>query len=198
MGIKTIRGVGMNDADYNVTKSKKVNGKTIITWMCPFYLVWVSMLNRCYSATVHKSHPSYKDCSVCDEWLIFSNFKAWMEQQDWGDKQLDKDLLVEGNKVYSPDTCVFVHVKINNFIINRPRGRGEYLLGVHLNKRGNRFLSQCNNPFTGKREHVGSFMTELEAHIAWKKRKHELACMLSESEYCNDDRIKKVLLTRYN
>ena len=197
MCLKLIRGVGINDADYNVTKCKKVNGKTVIIWMCPFYLVWVSMLNRCYSELVHETHPSYKDCFVCDEWLTFSKFRMWMEQQDWQGKQLDKDLLVEGNMVYSPDTCVFVHVKINNFIINRNRGRGECLLGVHFDKRISKFISQCNNPFTGKREYLGSYSNELDAHLAWKARKHELACMLADSEYCNDDKVKNVLLTKY-
>ena len=191
---RLVFGVGINDADYNVCEHYIVDGKDKIVWVCPFYQTWKSMLKRCYS---EKEYPTYKGCSVCDEWLIFSNFKRWMEQQDWQGKQLDKDLLIEGNKVYSPETCIFVDQVINKFVTDSGAARGEYMIGVYWRKHVGKFVSQCSNPFTCKREHLGYFTDELTAHLVWKARKHELACQLADSQYCTDPRLAEVLRTRY-
>ncbi len=101
-------GIGINDADYKVLP--RVNGKQLI---CPYYQRWVSMIKRCYSEKTQERQPTYKGCTVCDEWLTFSNFKVWMEKQDWRGKQLDKDVIMSGNKVYSPDYCSFITQKEN-------------------------------------------------------------------------------------
>ena len=188
---KKVYGVGINDADYN----EYVDGKTVSR--CTFYVTWVDMLKRCYSEKYHLKHPTYKGCVVCDEWLTFSNFKAWMEQQDYEGKQLDKDLLKEGNKVYCPEYCIFVDRKVNVFVIDRGAARGKYMIGVYWDKHASKFKSQCSNPSTGKTEHIGLFTTELEAHLAWKRRKHELACQLADSELVSDPRLAQALRTRY-
>ena len=194
---KLVYGVGVNDADYNVYETENVDGKRKNIWMCPFYVTWTSMLVRCYSEKLHARLPTYKDCTVCDEWLIFSNFKTWMEKQNWEGKALDKDLLVPNNKIYSPEYCVFIDSKINNFILDTKASRGLYLLGVTWEKSRNKFKAQCSNPFTGKSENLGRFENEYQAHLAWKARKHELACQLADSEYCNDPRLAEALHTRY-
>ena len=194
---RLVRGRGINDADYNVFENIVVDGKCKTRSLCPFYRTWTSILERCYSDKFHQTNPTYKGCTVCDNWLIFSNFKQWMEKQDWKGKHLDKDLLVEGNKVYSPNTCVFVDQTINSFVTDRKNDRGEYMLGVNWHKRTGKFVSQCSNPFIGKQEHLGLFTDELEAHLAWKARKHEIACILADSEYCTDERVKNVLRTKY-
>ena len=85
---KLIHGVGINDADYVVEKKETishVNGKRKqkTTWICPFYRAWKCMLTRCYSATYQERKPTYRGCSVSEEWLTFSNFKSWMEKQDF-------------------------------------------------------------------------------------------------------------------
>ena len=190
---KLVYNVGINDADYNVYEY--INGK-IVRW-CPYYDTWKGMLRRCYSEKYQSKKPTYKGCSVCDEWLTFSNFKNWMETQDYKGKHLDKDLLKVGNRVYSPSLCVFVHHKINTFTTDRGNARGDYMLGVNWHEGVNQFLSRCCNPLTGKREYLGLFLTEIEAHLAWKKQKHEFACQLAESEYCNDPRLAEALRTRY-
>ena len=195
---RLVQGVGVNDADYNVKEHAIVDGKDKIVWVCPFYQTWERMLERCYSEKLHKKRASYKGCKVCDEWLIFSNFKRWMETQDWQGKQLDKDLLVEGNKVYSPDTCIFVHRRVNSFVTSRVHARGKYMLGVSWHKGSNNFTVSCRDPFTGKNGHLGIYTDELEAHLAWKARKHELACQLADSEYVTDERLANALRTRYN
>lgn len=190
-------GVGVNDANYNVYEYGIVDGKHKAIWRCPFYNTWKNMLLRCYSEKEQLKHPTYKGCSVCEEWFTFSNFKAWMEQQDWEDKHLDKDLLKEGNKVYCPEWCVFADRKINNFVTDSGASRGAYMIGVCWRKDVGKFVSNCNNPFTCDNEHLGYFTEELEAHLAWKRKKHEHACTLAESEYCNDPRLAEVLRTRY-
>lgn len=194
---KLVYGVGINDADYNVTEYAVLEGKQKIVWRCPFYITWKSMLVRCYSSKYQQKQPTYIGCSVCDEWLTFSNFKSWMEEQDWQGKQLDKDLLKERNKIYSSEYCIFVDRKINSFVLDCGATRGEYMIGVCLNKHTGKYMSNCSNPFTGKREYLGYFTNELDAHLAWKKRKHEHACQLAESEYCNDPRLAETLRTRY-
>lgn len=186
-----IYGVGINDADYSVY-SIDAKGKQI---RCHYYSRWVDMLRRCYSENLHKKSSSYTVCYVCDEWLTFSNFKAWMETQDWEGKELDKDLLVRGNKLYSPDTVVFVTHLVNTFILSSEKNRGSYMLGTTWETANKKFIAQCKNPFTKKRENLGRFETEMGAHLAWKKRKHELACTLADTQ--NDIRVSNALRNRY-
>ena len=127
---KLIYGVGINDADYP-TQSCKIIGhvdgkqKRKLLWACPFYRRWTSMLGRCYCKKFLQNSPTYQNCFVCNEWLTFSKFKAWMETQDWEGKELDKDLLSGECKVYSPETCVFVPRNVNMFMIESLSSRGE-------------------------------------------------------------------------
>ena len=90
------------------------------------YSRWGSMLERCYSKNKMLRHPSYKDVTVCEEWLNFQNFAEWYENtfpKHIKDIKfhLDKDLLQQGieDKIYSPNTCIWLPQKINNFIHNK-------------------------------------------------------------------------------
>lgn len=194
MAKKLVFGVGINDSELQVSNTAKLNNKRVVVWQCEFYSKWLYMLQRCYSEKFKKTRPSYECCSVCDEWHKFSNFKAWMQQQDWHGKQLDKDILVMGNMVYSPSTCVFVPSLVNSFFGSKNNANG-YLDGVSLSKRNKPFRSQVQNPFTGKNESIGNFASEIEAHSAWKKRKHELACQLADLQ--TDERVAAALRARY-
>jgi len=196
---KLVYGVGINDAEYVTQKWEtiEVNGKIKqrLVWYCPYYRVWRNMLKRCYSDKYQESQPTYRGCSVSEEWLRFSNFRAWMECQDWEGMQLDKDLLFSGNKVYSGETCVFVTRMVNTFTIDCRASRGEWLLGVCWHKRDGVFVSSCSNPFTKKQEHLGYFNCEVEAHQAWLNRKLELAHLLAAEQ--TDERVAKALIERY-
>lgn len=88
------------------------------------YGVWCSMISRCYSSKSLEMHPTYKGCSVAKDWHNFQVFAKWFEDNYVDGYQLDKDLLVVGNKVYSEDTCVFVTPKINLFITDSAAKRG--------------------------------------------------------------------------
>lgn len=118
-----------------------------------------------------------------------------METQDFVGKQLDKDLLFEGNKVYSDETCVFVTREVNMFTTDSGASRGEWLIGVYWCKAKGKFKSKCSNPWVKKQEHLGYFTSEQEAHNAWAKRKLELAYELAEIQ--TDERVAKALIKRY-
>jgi hypothetical protein len=186
-------GVATNDADYQV----KIMKERKPIWQCPYYCRWAHMLARCYSKEFQKTKSTYIGCAVCDEWLLFSNFKRWMENQDWRGKELDKDILFEGNKVYSPETCAFVHKKVNMLTVSAGAIRGEYPLGVSFDKKKGKVKAECCNIFTLKHEFLGYFHCPQEAHNAWKRRKHELACELADSEYVTDPRVAAALRIRY-
>jgi len=187
---KLVCGIGINDEQYSVRPI--ING---IKVMCPIYRVWSNMLSRCYDKNTHKSRPNYSKCSVAKEWFAFSNFKSWMESQDWQGKHLDKDLLFFGNKIYSPDTCVFVSALTNTFTEDRANHRGDFPLGVCFDKRRKNFYARCSNPFGGGVEFLGAFDCPNKAHQAWRKRKHELALQLADMQ--TDQRVAAALRTRY-
>ena len=191
---RLIHGVGINDADYEVQIYTYVDGNRVNIWTCPYYEKWTGMLERCYSNKQSEENPTYKDCTVCDEWLYFSNFRKWMEQQQWEGRALDKDLLFGGNKVYSPSACMFVPQKINSFIVTCEKARGSYPLGVTLNKRlkKNPYISQCNSK-NGSSRYLGGFPTPEQAHQAWLKRKLEV-CESYLEEFQNESRTIKGLL----
>lgn len=188
-------GVGIKDVDYNVYKTAIVSGKNKILWVCPFYKSWSRMLERCESSKLHAKYPSYSDCSFADGWERLSNFKAWMETQDWEGKQLDKDLLFRGNKIYSPDTCIFIDARVNTFIIENQSTRGQYAIGVSYEKSSNRFVAQCWSVEKNKNIKIGRFYTEQDAHEAWLKFKLEQARILAAQQ--TDPRVAIALVNRY-
>lgn len=168
---KLIYGVGNKDVNYNTTKWEKVSGKWKMIWRCPYYRRWESMLKRCYSSRYQEKFPTYVGCIVCEEWLHFSKFKKWMESQDWEGKHLDKDFLVEGNKVYSPSTCTFLPGELNNFILACTKVRGECPLGVYYKKRYKGMVNELNKPYmsyirnqTSSVIYLGYYFTPEEAH----------------------------------
>ena len=193
--IKPVYGIGINDSGYVVSRYETVDGKQKGVWICPFYRAWKHMLERCYSKRLHKIRSSYVGCEVCLEWQRFSVFRRWMKSQDWQGKQLDKDILVLGNKVYSPAACIFVSRQLNNFLTNSLRARGDFQIGVSWNNRTGKFISHCKNPFAGKLEGLGYFSTEDAAHEAWRRRKHELAYQHASLQ--KDARLADALRSRF-
>jgi len=163
---KSIFVIGINDSDY-ITQPFIGESRMI----CPFYSKWKSMIERCYSKKALLKRPTYIGCTVTPEWHTFMNFRAWMIKQDWKGKQLDKDILVPGNKVYSPDTCIFVTQKINTLLLDAPARRGKYPQGVNWNKRAGKFVVQVGA--SGEKRHVGYFNDVKGAHTAARKAKAE-------------------------
>lgn len=165
-----IYGVGVYEKGKHKCKEAGKINKT--------YLVWRGMIERCYSKRMQTSRPTYVGCTVCDEWLSFQAFAEWFESNypDYGGKyQLDKDLKIIGNKIYSPETCLLVTAMVNTFTGDCGSNRGNYLIGVYYEQKYKKFRALISNPITKKRENLGRFKSEIEAHMAWRKRKSQLA-----------------------
>lgn len=170
---KLLYGVGINDANYPVQEmSVNSQGKTERLSTCPYYSRWYDILRRCYNKKALKSHPTYKDCFISEDWKVFSNFKQWMGKQDWEGKYLDKDLIVKGNKEYSENTCIFISNALNTFISKGKRSKNGLLVGVSWHKRDEVFTAQCHDIILGKLVHLGYHKTEqmaYEAYLVYKK-----------------------------
>ena len=164
----SVFGVGVTGTKYLTT----ING--VIT---KEYDLWHSMLRRCYSDTSKKKNPTYECCEVSDNFKSYEYFYEWCNKQiGFGNDgngnpfQLDKDLLIKGNKVYSENTSVFIPSEINSLLINCTASRGKHLIGVYWSKTANAFVAQVNKG-KGKRDYLGYFKTEIEAFNAYKQAK---------------------------
>ena len=198
----SVFGVGINDVSHQVTKYEIISGKRKLVWCCPYYSKWHGMLQRCYSKPLKIKYPTYENCIVQEDWKYFSNFKKWIDIQDnpdWNNCDLDKDLLITGNKIYSENTCIFIHPIINDFLKETEAKRGDTLIGCSVDKRTGKYKAECSNLFCEERSgrYIGTYNTELEAHLAWKERKHELACELASSVYVTSEEVRRALTNRW-
>ena len=162
--LPSVYGVGITGTKYQISEGGR-NTKE--------YTLWNNMLKRCYSDALKKKRPTYEGCEVSDNFKSYEYFYEWCHKQvGFGNEywQLDKDLLVKGNKVYSEYTCVFIPKDINLLLTKREASRGEYLIGVCWHKKDKVFVATVNKN-RGKRENLGSFDTELEAFNAYKTAK---------------------------
>lgn len=184
---RSVCGVGC----HGVGKYDRVSHKIV-------YQTWVDMLKRTY--VEKKSHPSYIGVTVCDEWHNFQNFAEWCYLQEFFDVkdkngkryEIDKDILVKGSKIYSPETCCFVPSEINCLFIRNKRFRGNLPIGV--TKDGKCFVARLSKGF-GNRVFLGSFKTETEAFFAYKQAKESYLKDLAEKWRGEiDDRAYEVLM----
>lgn len=165
---KPIHGVGINDSSYLV---HLMNNNRVVN-RCPYYKTWENMISRCYRANGKETLPTYEECYVSEEWLVFSVFRKWMAKQDWKGKQLDKDIKVIGNKIYSKDTCLFVTKQINLLLNDRKAARGSCSQGVSKKKGTEKYVAQCG--VNGKPQHLGYFSTDKEASKTYRAFKKAL------------------------
>ena len=144
------------------------------------YKRWCDMLQRCYNAKFHARNPQYMPCYVCEEWLNFQNFKIWYEAHDYGEESqdLDKDILIKGNVMYSPETCCLAPHIINTLIVNSARARGDYPLGVYFDKEKNKY--RANLAVGGEQIKLGYYDTSEEAFARYKKYKEDFIQDLAE------------------
>lgn len=192
---KNTMGVGY--LGEGIYKTRENNKKT------KYYTSWNRMINRCYNPKFHEKYPTYKDCIVDDEWLCFQNYAKWYEENYYeieGEVMcLDKDILVKGNKIYSPETCIFVPNRINILFTKSNKSRGDLPIGVDELPSG-RFRSHCSILNGNKKElhTIGTYDTIQEAFMHYKKFKENYIKQIAD-EY--KDRIPKKLydaLYNYN
>ena len=160
----SIYGVGILGTKYPTM----VNG--VIT---KEYILWNHMLERCYSNTYQKKHPTYIGCEASENFKSFEYFYEWCHRQvGFGNEgwHLDKDLLTKGDKVYSENTCVFLPQEINKVLTKREVSRGNHLIGVCWCNTKKAFVARVSKN-KGKQEFLGRFKTEIEAFNAYKQAK---------------------------
>lgn len=164
-----VEGVATNDVDY-VTQVLETlpNGRRKLVWRCPAYSTWHSMISRGYSQKYKEKRPTYQNVTVCEEWLLFSNFRNWWMCNNVAGWHLDKDILIKGNLIYSPEACAYVPNYLNTLLIDNAATRGDYPLGVayKLDNELKPYMSQCG--VDGKQKYIGLFPTPQEAHRAWQ------------------------------
>lgn len=156
---RMIFGVGYNSGGVYVTKEfgKNTYG----------YSAWYDMMRRCYSEKHQANNPTYIGCTVDVEWHDFQVFAKWLANQKLKSNgyHLDKDLLVNGNKIYSKDTCSLVPMEINLLLNSCSKRRGDYPVGVRLHKHKGSFEAQIS--INGKHRSLGYYKNTDEAHDAY-------------------------------
>ena len=153
-------GVGYTDGEL-----VKINHKHL-----PYYVAWKGILERCYSTKLHNKYPSYVKATVCKEWHSLKNFKIWFDTAGYSKGfEVDKDLLVQGNKHYSPETCTLLPQRLNTLLIHKYTNRKDKTLpiGVTKNKKSKRSWARCH---IGQKQpaSVGYYDTVDEAFEAYK------------------------------
>jgi len=176
---KLVYGVGVNDSWFMVEPT--IDGKRVIYQP---YRVWNSMLQRCYDSVFQNRQPTYIGCTVCEEWHLFSAFEAWMLAQEFEGLALDKDIINQGNKIYSPATCRFISKSLNSLLTAHNAARGDYPMGVSWHEPNKKY--QATIRINGKKKYLGYFQTASEAKAAYDKAKYaeikRHALMQSDSE----------------
>ncbi|MNC00079.1 hypothetical protein D3C75_473970 [compost metagenome] len=152
------------------------------------YAKWLKMIDRCNpDGEAQTRQHTYIGCTIHPDFIKYQDFAEWLVNQpgslDW---HLDKDLIVPGNKVYGPDTCALVPREINTLFLG---GNGSLMLGVV--KKLKRYVAKMAN--CGNHIYIGSYATELEAHVAYRLAKaNVIECRIAEYPDI-DCRILKVL-----
>ena len=176
-----VYGVGIAGNKY---KTVDENSKSIKE-----YTIWYHILQRCFDKKYLERHPVYRNVDICEEWLYFPNFYEWLHSQSNFEKwyngkrwAIEKDILVKGNKIYSPETCCLVPQNVNCLFLKREAERGKYPIGVHRSKDG--FVARCRNPFINKNEDLGNYSTPENAfYLGYKPYKEDIIKQVAQVEF---------------
>lgn len=183
---RSVLGVGYLGEKYGLKIDKHI------------YQIWKGILGRCYDKAELEKKPTYRGCSVSEHFQCYSNFHEWCQHQiGFGNDgwQLDKDLLIKGNKVYSEDTCVFIPQEVNNLLTKRQNFRGDLPIGVHKKKRGDYFVSQINRD--REKVFLGHFKEPISAFLAYKEAKEDYMKVVAEKWHSKIDRRAYEALMNY-
>lgn len=163
----------------------RVNGKETEK-----YRHWHGMMTRCYSKGAKGVSPTYLGCTVCDEWHDFQAFSDWFDVNYIDGYHLDKDIISHGNKVYSPDKCMFVH-RHTNSIFNKPKKESDLPLGIsRTSGKDNYYSARCwvNGSHEEKCSHSIS-----ELILWYAERKTESVITHAEEYYPNNSKMMELL-----
>jgi hypothetical protein len=137
---------------------------------------WESIHKRCQTnGDQQTKFPRYKGTTN-----LFSDFNEFVEWsrgevgydlresvglQSWA-YCIEKDILGNNSKTYSPDTCLFVPNAVNIFLTARNASRGDYPIGVAWKEKNKKFQAQVRDR-TGSR-YLGLHSDPMEGHRAWQ------------------------------
>lgn len=155
-----IRGIAIND--------------TCFTKSCKAVQCWYDLLKRCFPKSEYekKQCQSYKGVKFYKPWLRFSNFKTWFDKNYIKGYDLDKDLLSNGSKEYSPSTCCFIPRALNNLLQTESKSSQKEGHKRFFNKsKGIYEPKVCVN---GKTKSLGKCYSEKDAIEVYKKEKKKL------------------------
>lgn len=190
---RLVCGVGTNNGKYKINENKKIIKE---------YQAWRDMLRRCYDKKIKEKNQTYKDVTCCNEWLLFENFYEWLHSQENFDKwyngekwAVDKDILIKGNKIYSPDTCCLVPHSVNTLFIKSNAVRGEYPIGVCKGSNGHhgyqaKFIYGKNGNKSKTTSY--SYPTPEDAfYLGYKPSKEKYIKRIAQEEYDNGNITKR-------
>lgn len=179
----TVCGIGIIGVKY----PSVINGKATKE-----YETWRDMLRRCFDKKTKSNNPCYKDVSCCKDWLLFENFYDWLHSQENFDKwcneyrsAIDKDILLKGNKIYSPETCCLTPHYINSLFVKNNIVRGILPVGVNYYKQLNKYCASMSILENGKtkKKTIGYYDTPEKAFQAYKQFKEQHIKQLAQEEY---------------
>jgi len=108
----SIFGIGYLGVGDFKANSRRVKSKA--------YTAWHNMIKRCYSEKYQESFPYWKDCTVVKEWHNFQTFAKWFYNNYIDCYDLDKDMKIKNNRIYSPEGCEFISPDINRSTQDSP------------------------------------------------------------------------------
>ncbi len=133
----TVCGVGITGNKYPACENSKDSKE---------YKAWCEMIRRCYDETLKNKYPTYQNTTCCEEWLLYENFYEWLHKQENFDRwyngnrwAIDKDILIKGNKIYSPDACCLVPQNVNALFTKSNAQRGILPIGVSKNNQNSMY-----------------------------------------------------------
>lgn len=134
---------------------------------------WRTMLQRCYSEKFHIKNPSYIGCTASENFLNYSYFYDWCQKQHgWSENwDLDKDLLIQGNKEYSEKSCIFLPREININIQKKSIESNGLPYGVKVHTWSGRYFTSIR--IDGDMKYLGTFDCPIEAFKVYKEEKEK-------------------------
>lgn len=179
--------------------------KPSINWKAiSSYNTWRSMLQRCYvnKQTQEKRYPQYIGCTVDVEWHNFQNFSEWYYNNVYeienDNIDIDKDILIKHNKIYSFNSCLLMPHRLNMLCVNAKKIRGKQPIGVCYDKTRDKYIAIMSK--YNRNCFLGRYKTSEEAFYVYKEHKEKFIKQIAD-EYkvkINDKRFDKVHEALYN
>jgi hypothetical protein len=164
-----VRGKGFIGEGPHKSKVRGNSSKTTAE-----YVHWSSMMTRSYYEEYHRRFPTYIGCSVEEQWYNFQEFGEWCQWQPGFNMGyvLDKDIILQGNKVYGPETCVFIPPELNSIIVTQVKPGKTVPAGISFQNGCQKYIVSC--AIDGKNKNLGRFACPDEAFKVYKSFKEDL------------------------